>query len=143
MHSQGYSSTRQPRMAGTPQPSYKMITSHPAALSVPHTTMSASQTSLKENRNILTPPSRFEIASVTPPPTDEKAFTQISRVLALFRLIKAGNHVNQNPWTSFQLAQGDYDEIERQLSQDVLVHKPTKAQGQRTHPVDGTEQTCC
>ncbi|MCJ1426648.1 hypothetical protein MMC29_004551 [Sticta canariensis] len=85
-------------MAGAPQPSYEMIASHPAALPVQHTIRSTS--------------------SVTPPPTDEKAFTQTSRVVALFKLIKAGRHINQNPWTSFQLAPGEYDEIERQLSQD-------------------------
>ena len=82
-----------------------------------HTTMSTSQTPLKEHQRI-TPPSSFVGVPLTPPPTDEKAFTQAPRVIALLRDIQAGRHVNQNPWTSFQLARGEYDEIERRLRQD-------------------------
>jgi hypothetical protein len=79
--------------------------------------MSTSQPSLKEHQHI-TPPSSFVGAPLTPPPTDEKASAQAPRVIALFKDIQAGRHIKHHPWTEFQLAQGEYDEIERQLSQD-------------------------
>ena len=66
----------------------------------------------------ITPPSSFVVAPLTPPPTDEKAFTQAPRVIALFKDIEAGRHIQQYPWTEFQLIQGEYDEIERRLERD-------------------------
>jgi hypothetical protein len=72
---------------------------------------------LKDQQNIP-PPSSFLGAPLTPPPTCKKAFTQASRVIALFKDIEAGRHAGQHPWTEFQLARGEYDEIERQLRQD-------------------------
>jgi hypothetical protein len=79
--------------------------------------MSTSQTPLKEHQHI-TPPLSFVEAPLTPPPTDEKAFTQAPRVIALFKDIQAGKHIKQHPWTEFQLAQEEYDEIERRLRRD-------------------------
>ena len=72
---------------------------------------------LKDQQNI-TPSSSFLGAPFTPLPTCKKAFTQASRVIALFKDIEAGRHAGQHPWTEFQLARGEYDEIERQLRQD-------------------------
>jgi len=40
------------------------------------------------------------------------------RVIALFKLIEAGRHIGQHPWTEFQLTGGEYDEIEHRLKQD-------------------------
>jgi hypothetical protein len=82
--------------------------------------MSTSQPPLKEHLHI-TPPSSFVDAPLTPPPTDEKAFTQAPRVIALFKDIKARRHIKQHPWIEFQLARGEYDEIERQLSRDEFL----------------------
>ena len=82
-----------------------------------HTAMSTSQTPLNEHQHI-TPPSSFVDAPLTPPPTDEKAFTQAPRVIALFKDIQAGRHIKQHPWTEFQLAREEYDEIERRLRRD-------------------------
>jgi hypothetical protein len=79
--------------------------------------MSTSQTPLKEHKNI-TPPSSFIGMPLTPPPTDEKAFPQVPRVLALFKEIEAGRHVGRHPWTEFQLTLGEYDEIERRLERE-------------------------
>jgi hypothetical protein len=79
--------------------------------------MSTSQTPLNEHQHI-TPPSSFVDAPLTPPPTDEKAFTQAPRVIALFKDIQAGRHIKQHPWTEFQLARGEYDEIECRLRRD-------------------------
>ena len=56
-----------------------------------------------------------------PPPTDEKPFTQAPRVIALFKDIQAGRHGQQPPWIEFQLVNGEYDEIERQLRRDELL----------------------
>ncbi|KAF2788691.1 hypothetical protein K505DRAFT_366255 [Melanomma pulvis-pyrius CBS 109.77] len=82
--------------------------------------MSSSRTPLKENQHI-TPPLSFVDPPLTPPPTDEKTFTQAPRVIALFKDIEAGKSVKQPPWTVLQLARGEYDEIERRLEQDELL----------------------
>lgn len=66
----------------------------------------------------VTPPSSFIHAPLTPPPTDEKAFTQAPRIIALFKDLEAGRHAREQPWTEFQLAPGEYNEIERQLRRD-------------------------
>jgi hypothetical protein len=42
-------------------------------------------------------------------------------VIALFKDIRAGRHTQQGPWAEFQLAPGEYDEIERQLSLDTAL----------------------
>jgi hypothetical protein len=55
---------------------------------------------------------------LTPPQTDEKTFTQAPQVVALFKDIKAGRHIKQHPWTEFQLASGEYDEIERRIRRE-------------------------
>ena len=75
------------------------------------TAMSSSQVPITQNPNI-TPPSSFANHPLTPPPTDEKQFAQVHRVIALFEEIRAGRHINRHPWTEFRLAEGDYDEIE-------------------------------
>jgi hypothetical protein len=58
---------------------------------------------------------------LTPPPTDEKQYARVRRVLTLFEAIRDGNHAEQSPWREFQLAEGDYDEIERRLKQDEAL----------------------
>jgi hypothetical protein len=87
---------------------------------VQHTAMSASQALLASHQHI-TPPSSFAGRPLTPPPTDEKPFTQAPRVIALFWDIRVGRHTRQGPWREFKLAAGEYDEIERQLSRDTAL----------------------
>ena len=82
--------------------------------------MSTSQASITQNPNI-TPPSSFANHPLTPPPTDEKQFAQVHRVIALFEEIRAGKHIKRHPWTEFRLVEGDYNEIERQLEQDEVL----------------------
>ncbi|ORX95175.1 hypothetical protein BCR34DRAFT_579473 [Clohesyomyces aquaticus] len=77
--------------------------------------MSSLHNPLKEN---ITPPSSFISTPLTPPPTHDKAFTQAPRIVALFKGIQAGRHVKQHPWTEFQLAKGEYDELEHRLRRD-------------------------
>lgn len=72
--------------------------------------MSTSQTRGKQHQHI-TPP-------LTPPPTSDKVFTQATLIIALFEEIKVGRHDRQNPWIPFQLARGEYYELERQLKRD-------------------------
>jgi hypothetical protein len=76
-----------------------------------------SKPSVIEDQNI-TPPSSFLSAPPTPPPTDEKAFPQTTRVLSLFKDIEVGKQIKVQPWIEFQLAPGEYDEIERRLKRD-------------------------
>jgi len=79
--------------------------------------MSTSQALLKKHQHI-TPPSSFVDAPLTPPPSVEKAFTQALRVITLFKDIQAGRHVKQHPWTEFQLARGEYEELVCRLRRD-------------------------
>ncbi|KAF2787667.1 hypothetical protein K505DRAFT_316306 [Melanomma pulvis-pyrius CBS 109.77] len=69
----------------------------------------------------ITPPSSFANHPLTPPATNEKQFAQVHRVIALFEEIRAGRHIKRHPWTEFQLAEGDYNEIERRLEQDKVL----------------------
>ena len=74
---------------------------------------------MTHNQNI-TPPSSFA-RPLTPPPTDEKQFPQVHRVLALFKNIRAGRHTKQQLEIEFQLVEGDYDEIDRQIDRDEVL----------------------
>ena len=87
--------------------------------------MSTLRAPLKDQQNI-TPPSSFLGAPLTPPPTCKNAFTQASRIIALFKDIKAGRHAKQHPWTEFQLAEGEFDELERRLRQDESLFEFVK-----------------
>jgi hypothetical protein len=69
-------------------------------------------------RDNITPPASFTSAPLTPPPTDEKTFTQASRVIAHFKDIQAGRHTRHDPWTLFQLSEREYEVIEYRLKQD-------------------------
>jgi hypothetical protein len=57
---------------------------------------------------------------LTPPPTDEKPFAQVHRVIALFTEIRAGKHVKRGSWIEFPLTEGEYDEIRRRLERSAL-----------------------
>lgn len=70
------------------------------------------------NDQHITPTLSFVDRPLTPPRTDEKAFTQAPRVIALFEAIETGRLVAQSPWTAFQLRQGEYDEVERRIARD-------------------------
>lgn len=65
----------------------------------------------------ITPPSSFATHPLTPP-TDEKQFTQVHRVIALFKEIQAGKHTKRDPCTEFQLLVGEYDKLESWLRRD-------------------------
>jgi hypothetical protein len=71
--------------------------------------MFSSHTLIAQHSHI-TPPSSFATHPLTPPPTDEKPFAQVHRVIALFKEIRAGEHLKRDPWTEFQLSAGEYDE---------------------------------
>jgi hypothetical protein len=72
----------------------------------------------QEPKQNNTPPSSFAQPPLTPPPTDEKPFVQAPRVIAFFKDIQAGRHINQHPWSEFSLGPGEYDKIEHLLNQD-------------------------
>ncbi|KAF2001250.1 hypothetical protein P154DRAFT_490637 [Amniculicola lignicola CBS 123094] len=80
--------------------------------------MSISQADVTQH---IAPPSRFTNEPLTPPLTDKKLFAGALRVIAFFRHIQAGENIKQGPWIEFQLAQGEYDEIERTLQQDDVL----------------------
>jgi hypothetical protein len=66
--------------------------------------------------------------SSTPPPTDEEtltqspqdknAFTQVARVLTIFRLRMAGKDLDESDWREFRLADGEFEELESRLKQN-------------------------
>lgn len=84
---------------------------------VQHTVMSPSHAAVTQDTRI-TPPSSFAFHPLTPPPTDEKPFTQVHRVIALFEEVRAGKDLKRDAWTEFQLSAGEYDEIKRRLRRD-------------------------
>lgn len=70
----------------------------------------------------ITPLSSFIYSPLTPPPIDEKTFIQAPRVIKLFKERAAGRSIGHQPWTKFQLAPGEYEEILRQLSRDEELY---------------------
>ncbi|KAH7119556.1 hypothetical protein B0J11DRAFT_63671 [Dendryphion nanum] len=78
--------------------------------------MSTTQRSTTQCQN-NTPPSSFS-NPLTPPPTDEKRFARVHRILKLFENIRAGQHSSQQAEIDFQLTDGDYLEIRRRLDED-------------------------
>ncbi|RMZ73118.1 recQ family helicase [Pyrenophora seminiperda CCB06] len=66
----------------------------------------------------ITLPSSFTQQPLMHPPTEKRPFAQAQQVIALFRDKMAGTHREQDPWKEFQLAPGEYTEIERLLSLD-------------------------
>jgi hypothetical protein len=88
---------------------------------------STSQASIPQNNHDTTPPSSFADHPLTPPPpTDEKRFTQVQPVLALFKAIQNGQHARQGSWREFQLEEGEYEEIELRLKEDNELFGYTK-----------------
>jgi hypothetical protein len=79
--------------------------------------MSRSFTRLVQRRQV-TPPPRFTDHPLTPPLTDKKASAEATRVLKLFREIRAGTHTKQRPWEEFKLTPGEYDQVKSALHQD-------------------------
>ncbi|KAF2621118.1 hypothetical protein BU25DRAFT_443956 [Macroventuria anomochaeta] len=82
--------------------------------------MSKSQSDVAQHKHITSPPSATD-QPLPPPHTDRKSPAGALRVLALFRRIQAGTHTDQDPWIEFQLAQGEYDQIENTLRQDGVL----------------------
>ncbi|KAF2729083.1 hypothetical protein EJ04DRAFT_502924 [Polyplosphaeria fusca] len=83
--------------------------------------MSTSQHLTTESKHI-TPPSSFANDPLTPPPTEERPFSQAGRIISLFKSIRDGRHSREQPWTEIELAPGEYDEIERQLRRDEALY---------------------
>lgn len=92
----------------------------------------------KEHQNVPLP-SSFVAASLTPPPTEDQVFTQAPRVITLLKDIQAGRHAKEQSWTEFQLAVGEYDEIELQLKQDKWLFGFVKDKIRFISPRNGTD----
>jgi hypothetical protein len=75
---------------------------------------------LKNKTEQITPPGSFLNAPLSPPLTEEtKPFTQVRRVLDLFRNIKAGRSDTRIPWRTYQLgAHEELEALERDLKKD-------------------------
>ncbi|OWY42261.1 hypothetical protein AALT_g11983 [Alternaria alternata] len=69
----------------------------------------------------VTPPPRFTDDPLTPPSTAKKPFAEAHRVIALFKQIHAGTDAERDARTEFQLADGEYDQIESTLQQDDVL----------------------
>ena len=85
-----------------------------------HTAMSTSHANIMQ-RQTVTPPPRFTDHPLTPPLTDKKPFTEAPRVIALFRQIHSEGIAERDTQTEFQLAIGEYDQIESTLQQDDVL----------------------
>lgn len=82
--------------------------------------MSILKANLAQNQH-LTPPASFTSEPLTPPPTGKKPFATAPRVIAFLRLIQAGRNTEQGTLIEFQLAQGEYNKIERALQEDDVL----------------------
>jgi hypothetical protein len=82
--------------------------------------MSVSQAHVMNHQNV-TPPPRFADQPLTPPSTAKKPFAGARRVIALFKQIHAGSDAERDSRTEFQLADGEYNQIESTLQQDDLL----------------------
>ena len=58
---------------------------------------------------------------MTPPLTDKKPFAGALHVIALFREILQGRNTTRDTQIEFELAEGEYDHIERTLQQDHVL----------------------
>lgn len=68
-----------------------------------------------------TPPSSFTQQPLTPPPTDKKPSAEARRVITLFRHIQAGRDTGGDTWAEFQLATGEFDQLQSTLQQDGVL----------------------
>jgi hypothetical protein len=84
--------------------------------------MSISQADVMKHPDV-TPPPRFTDQPLTPPLTDKKPFAGALRVIALFRQIHAGIDTERDARIEFQLAEGEYDQIESTLQQDTWTRR--------------------
>ncbi|KAF2229878.1 hypothetical protein EV356DRAFT_561859 [Viridothelium virens] len=82
--------------------------------------MSMSETDATQHQQV-TPPSNFTNQPLTPPSIDKKPLGGPLRVIAFFRQIQAGRSFEQGTWIEFQLARGEYEEIESTLQQDDVL----------------------
>lgn len=55
---------------------------------------------------------------MTPPSTDKKPVADAHRVIALFRDIQAGRNTERDNQIEFQVAKGEFDQIQSVLLQD-------------------------
>ncbi|KAF2268619.1 hypothetical protein CC78DRAFT_609331 [Lojkania enalia] len=83
--------------------------------------MSTSRTAVNDYQHI-TPSSGFVDPPLTPPLNDGKPSTQAPQTITLFKDIEAGRLIKQPSRTVFQLAPGEYYEIERRIVQDEVLY---------------------
>ncbi|KAI2479408.1 hypothetical protein Ptr902_08673 [Pyrenophora tritici-repentis] len=82
--------------------------------------MSTSQADVAQHQHVTPPPSLTD-QPLTPPLTDKKPFAGALHVIALFREIQEGRNTTRDTQIEFELAEGEYDHIERTLQQDHVL----------------------
>ncbi|KAA8627250.1 Z1 domain containing protein [Pyrenophora tritici-repentis] len=82
--------------------------------------MSTSQADVVQRQHVTPPPSLTD-QPLTPPLTDKKPFAGALHVIALFREIQQGRNTTRDTQIEFELAEGEYDHIERTLQQDHVL----------------------
>ncbi|KAL5118396.1 hypothetical protein ACEQ8H_003746 [Pleosporales sp. CAS-2024a] len=82
-----------------------------------YTAMLTSQANIA-HQQLVTPPPTSTKQPLTPPLTDKKQSLGVQRVIALFKQIQAGTDTVQDGRIEFQLAEGEYDQIESLLHSD-------------------------
>jgi hypothetical protein len=65
--------------------------------------------------------SSFTQQPLTPPLTDKKLSAEARRVITLFRHIQAGRDTRGDTWTEFQLATGEFNQLQSTLQQDGVL----------------------
>jgi hypothetical protein len=77
----------------------------------------------------ITPLSSFREPPLTPPSTDKKPAVEAQhRVIALFKRKLARRYIGENDWIEYQLAKGEFDQIQASLqnNDELLKYAETK-----------------
>src|SRR2546421_4121503 len=91
-----------------------------------HFTSTTSDTNLiatmnKPGKLIKTPPGSVTNLPPTPPPTDPKPSSGVTRILEAFRALKKGTYSVREPWLAFRLDASEYKDLEQLVQDDGFV----------------------
>jgi hypothetical protein len=75
----------------------------------------------KPGKLIKTPPGSVTNLPPTPPPTDPKPSSRVTRVLEAIRALKEGTYSVREPWGAFRLDASEYKDLEQLVQDDGFV----------------------
>jgi hypothetical protein len=70
------------------------------------------------SRQHATPPESFTNPPLTPPPTDEKGLSLVSRIVEEIKNRREGRDLKSTPWVVYSLSMEGYQELQHELERD-------------------------